>query len=148
MSFTQTFFFRKSSFDIAAGDIKRDSDNAPMGDIQIIFHLALHGNVKYIPKHMSTYRRHNGSVTHTPRGDNVSFLSRCEEFTIRMIMNSGHTDWAEERIKKQKGTSEFNTPGKMGLLKVSRFLLGKCHYTLFKLWGRIKFMRHMATCHK
>ena len=97
MSFTQTFFLRKKSFDSVAANILRDSQNAPMGDIQMIFHCAHVGNIKYLRCHMATYRRANGSVTHTSQGDNHDFLARCEDFTLRMLVNSGHADWADER---------------------------------------------------
>ena len=143
MSFTQTFLLRKAVLYTAMDAIKRDSEGAPMGDIQHVFHFALHGNIKYFRKHMATYRRAVGSVTHSVSGDNLAFLQRCEDFTVAMLINSGYTDWAKERELIYRKT-ELSLPNKRrNMFQVLRYWLGKVHFSLFKLRGKIKFWLYM-----
>ena len=140
MSFTQTFFFRKKSYEAKQYEIVRDSEAAPMGDIQIVFHLALQGNVKYIKKHMATYRRSAGSITHTSLGDDSAFLQKCEDFTIAMLVKSGHADWAEEREKRKLSREEGSvSPEKKNIFQLLRHFIGKIHFALFKFKARVKF---------
>lgn len=138
--YTQTLFIRVSAFQVVLQDIIRDCTGAPMGDIQIVYHLALVGNVRFIPRRMATYRQAVGSAMHSESGYRKDMLQRLEMFTLKMLINSGHADWAEERIAlrdKPVAISERKT-----LFQFLRHILGKCHFAAIKVCGRIRFWNY------
>ena len=99
---TQTMFFRRSSFEQKRGDILRDCMGAPMGDLQIVFHLALAGNVKYISRRMAVYRIAYGSATHTSLKKRIKFIKKANFFIDKMLKNSPYPEWAAERTERRK----------------------------------------------
>ena len=143
MSFTQTFFFRKKSYDFIAVDVYRDCKNAPMGDFQLVFHLSAVGNVKYIRRRMATYRQAPGSATYDTNGIRQSLVTNAGKAIHAMLINSGHADWAKERELIYRKT-ELSLPNKKrNVFQVLRFWVGKVHFSLFKLRGKIKFWLYM-----
>lgn len=140
MSYTQTFFFRNDIYINIKEKIERDTDNAPMGDLQLVFNFALVGKIKYFKKRMATYRRASGSVTHCTTGDNLQFLNKCEEATLQMIRNCPYPEWLNER--EINNVSSYSKKEKVKQ-KLIRLIIGKIHFCLFKLIASIRYYIYM-----
>lgn len=100
--FTQTMFIRKSCFDSKFNDVLRDSANAPMSDLQVAFHMALVGNIKYLPQRMAVYRRAPGSATNNDKGVRKEFNKKADDAVVNMLNNSGFPHWIADRRKRRK----------------------------------------------
>ena len=142
VSYTQTLFFRKDSFLQRQKEFIRDCQNAPMGDAQLIFHLALRGNVRYIRKHYATYRIAAGSATHNTSGDNLKVLNSCHAAFEKLLHNNGFDEWIKERkVSAQKTPPILTRPG-------WRIFMGKVHFALIKFFAHQKFLYHMNSISK
>ena len=96
---TLSLFLRESSYRKILDNLKRDTIAAPMGDVQLFFHLALIGNVKYFSEYWATYRIIPSSAT--CKGNSVKnklFNELATNVVRRMLINSGHEKWWEERL--------------------------------------------------
>lgn len=134
---TQTMFIRKSVFDARHDDIYRDCCNAPMSDLQIAFHLALAGNIKYMPQRMAVYRRAPGSATNNAKGVRNDFNQRADNAVINMLNNTGFTQWIPERRRKRK-LDRFCNISKLPLQILSS-MLDKLCITPQRLAARKKY---------
>ena len=142
----QTLLLRTSILYSVFDDIKRDCTNAPMSDTQLMYHLALHGKVKFISRRMATYRLAAGSATFGKDGVKKLFFQKAHAAKLAMLVNSGHADWAEECEKLKNSSSQTAVlPSNISFFGFLRLWVGKCHYSLFKLKARIKFEWYMMT---
>ena len=90
----QTVFVRMQDYRAAQLDIARDKKDAPMGDLQLFFHMSLHGKLKFIRKRTATYRVSTTSVSHYDNKDKYdSFVKRCQESIVKIAINNGFTEY-------------------------------------------------------
>ena len=139
---TQTMFFRRDSWLSIKDAFIRDTKDAPMGDTQLAFHLALTGNVHYIPRRMAVYRIFPQSVTKDKNGYSRTFAEKGTIFRLQMVKNSGYEKWYEEYHYMITHPKTFweRLPSKIyGLLTLRRW-----HEKIAIFFGKKKFQQYIA----
>lgn len=94
---TAAAFFRADVFKAFQSALAEDVNRAPMGDLQIFFHLAGAGRIQYIRRRMFAYRRHAGSASSygDPR-QQPKFLARYAQSIGDLAQRYGFGDLRDE----------------------------------------------------
>ena len=115
---TPTIFFRKQVFIEAREDIERDTKDAPMGDLQIFFHMSLRGKIKFITKRMAAYRKNTSSVSHYNNvGQYNMFVKKCQRTICKIAAANGFAEYVPELSSLMKKNAEYGNRQKSRLLK-------------------------------
>ena len=119
---TVSNFFRTSAWEKIHPAFVEDTQNAPMGDRQLYFHLAGAGKIGYIRRRMSVYRRHGGSVSaHDSEAKQARFHDAACKCIIRMARKYGFDDIAEQTRPYREVPP---SPWRRFLRKLKRFSRG------------------------
>lgn len=114
-------FFRMDSLRTVEDNLQRDVMNAPMGDMQLFYHLATQGKVAFIRERMVTYRQHASSFSCYDNAEKAKrYMQRWYETHIRMANNINHPEWGNEYWKQVE--TKINAPSNM---KISHFVRQK-----------------------
>jgi hypothetical protein len=106
---TPTVFVRSKIYSDALKDMKRDRKNAPMGDLQLFFHMSLHGKVKFIKQRTATYRQNQTSVSHYSNLEaHNAFVKKCQMAIERIAINNNHPEWMPELRQILQRTHNIN----------------------------------------
>lgn len=96
---TAASFFRTDAFKKLQSALAIDTEGAPMGDLQLFFHLAGAGKIKYIPRRMLIYRRHCGSaMSYDNYQKYISVSEQCRDYIVKMACRNGFDD-LKDKIK-------------------------------------------------
>lgn len=86
--FCTTFIRSECLFD-SLDEWTRDKKNAPMGDIQLYFHMLKRGTSIYLPDHTAVYRKHGTSVSHyKDKKKHKEFMDRARQSLINIANNN------------------------------------------------------------
>ncbi len=138
---TQTMFFRRDMYYKREKLFLQDTAGAPMGDFQLVFHLAHEGNVKIIKRRMAVYRCRAGSATNwEDEAKKRAFAARFEQKVDQILVANHYLEWSAERQKKieaaaQKKPVVFRLiPGVLRRLKM---WVGKINFISYQLSRKI-----------
>ena len=141
---TAASLFRTDMFRKIQSVLASDSKGAPMGDLQLFFHLAGMGKIKYIFRRMIVYRRHHGSaMDYCDIQKHKSVLARCNDNIIKMACLNGFDD-LKDKIRPRLPTAD--SLWRRILRKIKRSLRGD--YKLYRMYckqsGRERIL-HIST---
>ena len=108
---TSTIFFRIDAFHAIQEFFQRDvhGQNAPMGDMQLFYHLATQGKLGYIRERMVTYRIRASSISSYDNPEKArQFAQQAMEARIRLVSILNHPEWGEEY--KKQAEAKLNAP--------------------------------------
>lgn len=125
---TQTVFLRKSLYDEKREAIYRDTCSAPMGDMQLMFHMGLAGNVKVMRRYMAVYRITSTSVSNYSNNTAYQKFLADGKYFIKKMLDNSNGDYLSE--KKEKCTQN-------GVICVFRIII---HWILFHTLFKINYI--------
>ena len=115
-------FYRTAAWLDFHSAYEEETKGAPMGDLQLFFHLAGTGKIGYLRRRMTVYRRHGGSAcAYASKTKQVFFHDAAFKYIMHLARTYGFDDVVEE-------TKPFRevvpSPWRRFLRKLKRFCRG------------------------